>query len=321
MRSALDEIHRRATVPEHMRDRRFDQIAAELFPEFSRSRLQGWIRSGALRVDGVDRKPKEHLMGGEELTLHATLEPDTRWQPQAIGLEVVFEDEAVLVLNKPAGLVVHPAAGHADGTLLNALLAHCGQLANLPRGGIVHRLDRETTGLMVVAKTLAAHSHLVGQLQAREVHREYDAIVVGSMTGGGEVDAPIGRHPQHRTKMAVVERGGKEAVTHYRLVRRFRDHTHIRCLLETGRTHQIRVHMAHIRYPLVGDTVYGGRPRLPKGASAALREALQQFGRQALHARRLELEHPVTGEPCAWEIPLPADMAALLQVLAEEEAS
>ncbi len=315
-----ETIQRRASVPDDCHNMRFDQVAAQLFPEFSRSRLQSWIRAGQLRADGEVMRPKDKLMGGAELTLEAELEADTRWQPQDIALDIVYEDEAILVLNKPAGLVVHPAAGHRDGTLLNALLAHCEGLAALPRGGIVHRLDRDTTGLMVVAKTLQAHSDLVEQLQARDVHREYEAVVCGSMTGGGVVEAAIGRHPQQRKKMAVVTHGGKEAVTHYRLIRRFGDHSHVRCLLETGRTHQIRVHMAHIHHPLIGDPVYGGRPRLPKAASQALIDALRQFPRQALHAKRLELDHPLSGEQVAWEVPLPADMCALLAALADEES-
>jgi 23S rRNA pseudouridine1911/1915/1917 synthase len=235
-----------------------------------------------------------------------------------MALEIVHEDDELLVLNKPAGLVVHPAAGHGDGTLLNALLHHHPALELLPRAGIVHRLDKETTGLMVVAKTLPAQTALVAQLQARNVHREYEAVVVGLPTGGGRVDAPIGRHPRDRQRMAVVRAespSGKPAVTHYRLIQRFRAHTHLRCLLETGRTHQIRVHMAHINHPLVGDPVYGGRFRIPAGMAAERVEALRSFPRQALHARRLALAHPRTGEEVQWEAPLPADMEALLAML------
>jgi 23S rRNA pseudouridine1911/1915/1917 synthase len=202
---------------------------------------------------------------------------------------------------------------------LNALLNHFPDIATVPRAGIVHRLDRDTTGLMIAAKTLEAHTSLVAQLQAREVHREYDAVVFGTMTGGGTVEEPMGRHPRQRTKMAVTQIGGKEAITHYRVTRRYLNHTHIRCFLETGRTHQIRVHMAHIKYPLIGDPLYAGRPRLPKGASEILITALRGFGRQALHARRLELEHPITGDTMSWEVPLPDDMKALIAVLSTED--
>ncbi|MDX1269780.1 MAG: 23S rRNA pseudouridine(1911/1915/1917) synthase RluD, partial [Oceanisphaera sp.] len=293
-----ETIQQQQTVPDSMANDRLDQAAARLFPDFSRSRLQAWIKSGELLVDGEQRKPRDKLAGGEELAINATLEADTRWQPEDIALDIVYEDEHILVLNKPAGLVVHPAAGHAAGTLLNALLNHCEALSQLPRGGIVHRLDRDTTGLMVVAKTLQAHSHLVEQLQAREVHREYEAVVYGSMTGGGVVDAPIGRHPQQRKKMAVVEFGGKEAITHYRLIKRFRYHSHVRCLLETGRTHQIRVHMAHIGHPVLGDPLYGrNKPVSDLGTPE----------RQLLHACRLAIEHPGSGEQLVLAAPLPGD--------------
>jgi 23S rRNA pseudouridine1911/1915/1917 synthase len=218
------------------------------------------------------------------------------------------------VLDKPAGLVVHPAAGHADGTLLNALLHHAPELASVPRGGIVHRLDKDTTGLMVVAKTLEAHTQLVAQLQARSVSRVYEAIVQGVVTSGGKVDAPIGRHPQQRQKMAVTSTG-KPAVSHYRVLERFRAHTHVRVKLETGRTHQIRVHMAYINFPLVGDPVYGGRFRIPPATNPVLVQALRDYPRQALHARFLELDHPVSGERLGWESPLPDDFVELLNLL------
>jgi 23S rRNA pseudouridine1911/1915/1917 synthase len=227
---------------------------------------------------------------------------------------VIYEDEQIIVLNKPAGLVVHPAAGHRDGTLLNALLHHCPKVATVPRAGIVHRLDKDTTGLMVVAKTLEAQTSLVTQLQDRSMGREYESVVNGVMTGGGTVDEPMDRHPKQRQKMSVHPTG-KEAKTHYRVLQKFSGHTHIRLKLETGRTHQIRVHMAHIRYPLVGDPQYGGRFRMPKGISAALQETLRNFKRQALHAKRLELWHPETDELMSWEIPLPDDMLELLSAL------
>lgn len=313
-----EKIRVSAVIPDELAGARLDQAAALLFPDYSRSRLQGWIKSGELTVNGASSRPKDKALGGEELVISAELKDEGSWQPQAIDFGLVHEDEALLVLNKPAGLVVHPAAGHSDGTLVNALLSHCPNLVQLPRAGIVHRLDKDTSGLMVVAKTLESHHALVKQLQARTVHREYEALVFGAMTGGGRVDQPMGRHPQQRKKMAVVN-GGKEAVTHYRLLKRFAHFSHVRCLLETGRTHQIRVHMAHIKHPLIGDPQYAGRPRIPKGASEALLEALRGFRRQALHARRLELLHPFSQEPCAWESELPEDFLALAQVLAEED--
>jgi 23S rRNA pseudouridine1911/1915/1917 synthase len=307
------------TVPATLGGQRFDRIAADLFPDYSRARLQTWIRSGELRVDGEARQSKDKLRAGARLSLQAELQPvDESWQAEAIGLAIVHEDEDILVLDKPAGLVVHPAAGHADGTLLNALLHHCPELNVVPRAGIVHRLDKDTTGLMVVAKHLAAQTALVAQLQERSVHREDEAVATGVLVSGGTVDAPLGRHPRDRKRQAVLANGGKEAITHYRVLRRFRAHTHIRCLLETGRTHQIRVHMMHIHHPLLGDPVYGGRFRKPAGASPELIEAIRAFPRQALHARRLELRHPRSGELLSWEVPLPDDMRELLAVLAAD---
>lgn len=314
-----DNIQRQEIVPPTLSGARFDQAASDLFPEYSRSRLQSWIKSGELTLNGGSARPKDKVAPGDELGLDATLKPEGDWQPESIPLDIFFEDDDILVLNKPAGLVVHPGAGNPAGTLLNALLAHNPGQENLPRGGIVHRLDRETSGLMVVAKSLTAHSNLVAQLQARDVHREYDAVVLGVPTGGGTVDEPIGRHPRQRVKMAVAQIGGKEAITHYRLVKRFAHHCHIRCFLETGRTHQIRVHMAHINHPLIGDPLYAGRPKLPKGASERLISTLREFPRQALHARKLELEHPVSGDTLSWEVPLPDDMKVLLAILAEED--
>ena len=247
-------------------------------------------------VDGGARRPRDKVFGGEAVEVAATLPEEGRARPQSIPLTVVHEDEHVLVLNKPAGLVVHPGAGNPDSTLQNALLAHDPGLAVLPRAGIVHRLDKDTSGLLIVARTLPAHTALVRMLEEREVHREYEAVCRGVMTGGGTVDAPIDRHPTDRVRFGVRE-GGREAVSHYRVIRRFRAHTHVRVQLETGRTHQIRVHLAHIGYPLVGDKVYGGRLALPKGCSEELRQALREFPRQALHAARLQLEHPITGKP------------------------
>lgn len=302
------------SVPPEHSDRRLDQAAAELMPEHSRSRLQGWIKSGALTVNGKSCKPRDKVMLGDRLELDAEPEAQVSWEAESIDLNIVYEDEHLLVINKPAGLVVHPAAGHADGTLVNALLNHAPEVENLPRAGIVHRLDKDTSGIMVVARSLIAHTSLVDQLQARTMGREYEAIVVGTLTGGSTVDAPIGRHPRERKKMAVVPTG-KPAVTHYRLVERFAAHTHVRCKLESGRTHQIRVHMAHVKHPLVGDPQYGGRLRLPKGTTDELRDVLASFQRQALHARQLTLEHPQTGEMLTWEVPLPDDIEGLLAAL------
>ncbi|WKD50261.1 23S rRNA pseudouridine(1911/1915/1917) synthase RluD [Microbulbifer spongiae] len=302
-------------VPANMAGRRLDQVAAELIPDYSRARLQSWIRGGQLRLNGAPARPRDKLSGGEHLSLRAELEAQGAWRAQPLDLAIVYEDNSLLVINKPAGLVVHPAAGNPDGTLLNGLLHHCPHLQNIPRAGIVHRLDKDTSGLMVIAKTLPAQARLVDQLKRRTVSRRYDALVQGYITGAGCVDAPIGRHRQNRLKMAVVNVGGKEAVTHYRVQRRFPAHTLLRCQLETGRTHQIRVHMAHIRHPLVGDPLYGGRSKLPPGASAALVQALQQFPRQALHAAELALVHPLSGEEMHWYAPMPADMLDLLDLL------
>ena len=313
----MEPIRLGGAVPQTCAGQRLDQALAVMFPEYSRSRLTQWLKGGQVRVDGETRRPRDKVLGGERVEVEALAEPEERWVAEPIPLEVVFEDASILVINKPAGLVVHPAAGNRDGTLLNALLHRAPELASIPRAGIVHRLDKDTTGLLVVARTLTAQASLVAQLQARTLTREYDAVVVGVLTGGGTVDAPIGRHPVDRKRMAVV-RGGKPAVTHYRLAERFAAHTHIRVRLETGRTHQIRVHMAHVKHPLVGDRVYGGRLRLPPGCSERLRELLRGFPRQALHARRLGLNHPETGEYAEWSAPLPADLEQLLDALREE---
>ncbi len=312
-------IEIQAEVPAELDNERLDQVAARLFPDYSRSRLQGWIKKGELLVDGTQLRPRDKVRVGDLLVISAQPEQAVNWQPQDIELDIIFEDEHILVLNKPAGLVVHPAAGHSDGTLVNALLAHAPDMAQLPRGGIVHRLDMETSGVMVAAKSLRAHYDLVEQLQARSVKREYCAVCIGVMTGGGTVDEPIGRHPKQRKKMAVLAVGGKPAVTHYRVSKRFGHHTAITVNLETGRTHQIRVHMAHRHYPLVGDPVYGGRPRIPRGASDELIAALRGFPRQALHAQALGLLHPESGEAMQFECPLPADMQSLLAVLEQED--
>ena len=310
----MQTVELEAEIPLEMAGQRLDQALAALFPDYSRSRLQGWIKAGQVTVDGRALRPRDKVDGGEQVRLAATLEDESRDAAEAIALDLLYEDEEILVLDKPAGLVVHPGAGNPAGTLVNALLHHRPELRVLPRAGIVHRLDKDTSGVMVVAGSPTAHAALVRQLEERSVKREYEAVCVGVMTGGGTVDAPIGRHPVDRVRMAVRE-GGREAVTHYRVAERFRGHTHVHCRLETGRTHQIRVHMAHIRYPLVGDPVYGGRLVMPPGASPALFEALRGFRRQALHAARLELVHPGSGETVHFEAPVPEDLAALLAVL------
>lgn len=310
-----------AVVGEDLHGARFDAAAAALFPDYSRSRLQTWIRSGELTLDGKPCRPREKVVAGSQLQLNAQPLPAVDWQPEALGLDISYADDSLLVINKPAGLVVHPAAGHPGGTLVNALLHHDARLAELPRSGIVHRLDKDTSGLLVVARTLTAHHRLVAQLQAREVKREYLAVCHGVMTGGGTVDAPMGRHPRQRKKMAVVVSGGKPAVTHYRVEERFGHHTSVEVNLETGRTHQIRVHLSHRKHPLIGDPVYGGRLRLPPAAPPSLVTTLQGFRRQALHARALGFAHPLSGEWLQLHCDLPADLVALLEALRRDDPS
>ena len=307
-----------ARVPEELAGMRLDACLAEIFADYSRSKLTSWIKDGRVLVDGKPLKGRDKLDGGEEIVLDAEAEVVLESDPEDIPLEIVYEDTSILIINKPAGLVVHPAVGNWNGTLVNALLNHDPNLNTLPRAGIVHRIDKETSGLLMVAKTLQAHNSLVEQLQERSITREYLALVKGWMTAGGTVDEPIGRHPVDRKRNAV-RRDGKEAVTHYRLEQRFKRHTLIRVKLETGRTHQIRVHMSHINYPLVGDQVYGGRFQMPANVSPELGEALRNFKRQALHATKLGLDHPETGEYCEWEIPMPADMQHLIALLAANE--
>ena len=313
-------VHRSLTIPDERAGQRLDQALAALLPDYSRSRLKGWIESGEIRVDGAMRRPRDKVSGGESVSLEASLDEATVAEPQSMALELVHEDRHLWVVNKPAGLVVHPGAGNPDRTLQNALLALDPQLAVLPRAGIVHRLDKDTSGLLIVARSVAAHTALVRMLEERAIHREYEAVCRGVMTAGGTVDAPIDRHPVDRVRMAVRE-GGRAAVSHYRVIKRFRAHTHLRVQLETGRTHQIRVHLSHIGFPLVGDRVYGGRLALPKGATEDLRAALRTFPRQALHAARLRFEHPVTGQPVECAAPLPSDLRDLLAALARDAAA
>ncbi len=310
---------RQAVVPDGAAGRRFDAVLAELFPEFSRSRLAEWIKSGDALLDGSPARPRDAVKGGEVVTLQAVLETQTHAVPQDIPLDVLYEDDQVFVIDKPAGLVVHPGAGNPDGTLVNALLHRDPGLSALPRAGIVHRLDKDTSGVMVVARTLEAQTALVEQLSARQVHRQYLAVVVGALVSGGTANAAIDRHPRDRLKMAVRE-DGREAVTHFRLRERFRAHTALECRLETGRTHQIRVHMAHLKHPIIGDPLYGGPLKLPKGATEELAAALRGFKRQALHAETLEFAHPISGEPVRASAPVPADLKQLMDALRADTA-
>lgn len=302
-------------LSEESAGKRLDVVIAELFPEYSRSRLKIWIQQGQVLLNGKVAKPKTKIAGDEELQLTVqAIESEAACEAEDIPLNIVYQDEHIIVVNKPAGLVVHPAAGHYTGTMQNALLHFDPSLAAIPRAGIVHRIDKDTTGLMVVARNLSSHKYLVDQIQQHEVIREYQAVVHGVMTGGGMVDQPIGRHPRDRIKMAVRE-NGREAITHYRLLEKFREHSHIKVQLETGRTHQIRVHMSHLRHPLVGDPVYAGRHRVPPGAQPDLLDYLQVFKRQALHAWKLTLIHPQHGEEVSFEADLPDDMTKLLSLL------
>lgn len=305
-------------IPPHLAGQRLDQALAELVPDYSRSRLQQWIKNGRVLVNGEKIRPRDKLRGNEKVSIEVEHEPQTSWQAEDVPIDIVYEDEAIIIINKPAGLVVHPGTGNQSGTLVNGLLHHDPKLIEVPRSGIVHRIDKDTTGLLVVARTMAAHTQLVERLQVHDVKREYEAIAIGAMTAGGTIDEPMGRHPSQRTRMAVVVNGGKSAVTHYRVMQRFRAHTHIQVNLETGRTHQIRVHMAHVRHPLVGDPVYGGRLRLPPKSSDDLIASLRAFSRQALHAARLGFVHPLTKQEVEWSAPLPEDMQALLKVLKQE---
>jgi len=310
----MTETRHTLSMPEELAGQRLDQVLARLLPQHSRARLQQWIREGRVTVDQQPSRARDRVHGGELVEILVPDIPAGDWQAEAIPLVVVYEDDDILVIDKPAGLVVHPGAGNPEGTLLNALLYHVPALIRLPRAGIVHRLDKETSGLLVVAKTEPARLDLIQQLKERSLSREYLALVQGIVIAGGTVDAPIGRHAQTRTRMAVSGRG-RPAVSHYRVERKFRAHTLLRVKLESGRTHQIRVHMAHLKHPLVGDPVYGGRALLPKGAGPDLVEALRGFKRQALHATRLGLVHPATRQPMAWESAPPQDLRDLLEVL------
>jgi 23S rRNA pseudouridine1911/1915/1917 synthase len=306
-------------IPAEHEGRRLDQALAELLPDYSRSRLKSWIVAGCVRLDGAAPEPRTRVAAGQRVDVAAEVEPEGGIAAQPVGFEIVYEDDDVLLVLKPAGLVVHPGAGNRDATLENGLRFHAPALGALPRSGLLHRLDKDTSGLVLVAKTLAAHTHLTRDLQERRITREYRTIVNGVMTAGGTVDAPVGRHPVQRTRMAVTH-GGRPAVSHYRVLARFPAHSFLAVRLETGRTHQIRVHLAHLGFPVVGDPVYGGRPRVPAGASTELIAALRGFRRQALHACAIRFRHPANGEWLQFSVPLPADMRDLLAALAGSQA-
>ncbi|RSD29969.1 23S rRNA pseudouridine(1911/1915/1917) synthase RluD [Vibrio pectenicida] len=312
------QIELNNTVKDSQLGQRLDQAIAEIFADFSRSRLKEWLKDGKVQVNGeVVTKPRTKVMGGETITLQAELEDEERWEAQDISLDIVYEDSDIIIINKPRDFVVHPGAGTPDGTVLNALLHHYPDIAEVPRAGIVHRLDKNTTGLMVIAKTVPAQTRLVRALQKRNITREYEAIAIGRMTAGGRVEQPIGRHSTKRTLMAVSPMG-KLAVTHYRVAEHFREHTRIRLRLETGRTHQIRVHMAYLQHPLLGDSAYGGRARIPSGASDELANMIRKFDRQALHAVMLKFEHPITGKELEFHAPVPQDMVCMTDALRQD---
>jgi 23S rRNA pseudouridine1911/1915/1917 synthase len=310
----------RLEFPPELAGRRLDQALATLLPQYSRTRIQRWIEDGAVRVNGLAPRARDVVVGGEAATVEARQADETTVAAEDLPLAVVHQDAAIIVIDKPAGVVVHPGAGNREHTLQNALLAHDPKLRRVPRAGLVHRIDKDTSGLLVVARTLEAQTALVAALAAHEVEREYLALCTGAMTGGGTVDEPIGRHRTQRIKMAVRS-DGRAAVTHYRIEKRFRAHTLARVRLETGRTHQIRVHLAHVGYPIVGDPVYGGRRRIPAGASPQLLAALAAFRRQALHAARLSFVHPKSGKPVSFAAPLPEDFSQLLGALERDLAS
>lgn len=305
-----------ASIPLESAGRRFDAALADLFPDYSRSRLSAWIKAGDVLLNGETVIPRHIVHGGERVELKVRMQREVSASPENIALDIRFEDADLIVVNKPPGLIAHPGAGNPDGTLQNALLHYDPELAGIPRAGLVHRLDKNTSGLMVVARSLRAHTSLVEQLSARTVHRQYEALVYGTMVAGGRIDQPIGRHPVDRLRQAIRE-DGRDAVTHYRVREKFRAMTLVECRLETGRTHQIRVHMAHLRHSIVGDLSYGNL-RLPKSATPELIEALRSFRRQALHAEKLEFIHPGSGESMAIEVERPADMNALISTVRED---
>ena len=301
-------------IPERMIDQRIDLALSEMLPNFSRSKIASWIKSGDALLDNRTFKPKDKVNGHETIQLILNHQENNDWLPEKINLNIVFEDKDIIIINKPFGLVTHPGAGNWSGTLANALLHYDSNLSSLDRAGIVHRLDKNTSGLMVVSKNTKSQKFLVEQLQSHSVEREYSAIVYGHMISGGSINEPIGRDPKDRVKQAVLT-NGKESITHYRAIDRFQSHTHVKAILETGRTHQIRVHLSHIGHPLIGDPIYGGRVRFPKKASMELKDELINFQRQALHSKKLTLTHPSTGQSMSWKADLPVDMQQLLSTL------
>jgi 23S rRNA pseudouridine1911/1915/1917 synthase len=314
LKKVSTKIQQKIIIPDEFAGMRLDQALAKLMPDYSRTQIQDWIKKQEISLDGQPPRNKYHVIGGENIVIDANLKEQQHFEAEAIELNIVYEDDSLLVINKPAGMVVHPAAGNMSHTLLNALLHHAPALNELPRAGIIHRLDKDTTGLLVIAKTQQAYIKLSHQMKARTIKRIYQAIVNGIFTSGGKVDAPIGRHALQRKRMAVTDTG-KPALTHYRVMERYRAHTRLKVQLETGRTHQIRVHMAHIHHALLGDGVYGGRLKLPKGATTPLIDMLRTYKRQALHAFELSLIHPVTQEEMTWRAPLPDDMKELIECL------
>ncbi len=303
-------------IPERMTGDRLDVALSEMLPDYSRSKITSWIKSGDALINNKALKPKDKVNGSQVVMLSLNKKQNNDWSAENIALNIVFEDEDIIIINKPFGLVTHPGAGNWNGTLANALLFYDPKLSKLDRAGIVHRLDKNTSGLMVIARNDKSQKYLVEQLQSHSVVREYSAIVYGHMISGGSINDPIGRDPKDRIKQAVSS-NGKDATTHYRVINRFKSHTHVKAILETGRTHQIRVHLSHIGYPLLGDPMYGGRVRFPKKANEILKESLLGFKRQALHSKKLTLNHPSTGELMSWKSPLPDDMLDLLNILSE----
>jgi len=312
-----DKIEKNFQISEEFKSLRLDQALAKLLPEFSRTEIQDWLKTGEILVDGKITRAKEKVIGGEEITISASFKDQPEWQAEDIALDIVYNDEDLMVINKPVGMVVHPAAGNFSSTLLNALLHHTPELKDLPRAGIIHRIDKDTSGLLIIAKNHNSLNSLTKQLKKKSISRIYHAIIQGVLTSGGTIDKPIGRHSIKRKKMAVTDTG-KPAVTHYRIIERYRAYTKVKVILETGRTHQIRVHFADNKHPLLGDQTYGGRLQLPKGASSDLVDELRSFKRQALHAYELTLEHPTNKKPLTLNAPVPADMAKLIKILQED---
>ncbi|MCZ6802460.1 MAG: 23S rRNA pseudouridine(1911/1915/1917) synthase RluD [Proteobacteria bacterium] len=310
----MSKLQLQTTIPKELAGKRLDQALSKLYPDHSRSRIQSWIKIGDVSVNNLSYKQRDKVDFGDVIEINTELNNIDKYQPEKIDINIIYEDDAIIIINKPAGLVVHPGAGNPNHTLVNALLNFDEELDAIPRAGIIHRLDKETTGVMVVARTLESHTWLVNKLQKRDIKREYQTIVCGRLTAGGSIESKMGRHPIHRTKMAVTN-NGKTAATHYRIIKKYQHYTHLRVQLETGRTHQIRVHMSHIKHPIVGDPVYGNNNSIRKGVNPLLRETIKNFNRQALHAYALEFAHPVTGNIMNFNADLPDDMQTLIEAL------